>query len=73
MDLNSLTRIEQFLCDSLIASPLIPLGVNVLRLADAVENEGVVTQTNNIVVRYVDSTSNVKNRVTFIYEDVLNF
>ena len=73
MDLNSLTRIEQFLCDSLIASPLIPLGVNVLRLADAVENEGVVTQTNNIVVRYVDSTSNVKNRVPFIYEDVLNF
>ena len=73
MDLNSLTRIEQFLCDSLIASPLIPLGVNVLRLADAVENEGVVTQTNNIVVRYVNSTSNVKNRVPFIYEDVLNF
>jgi len=73
MDLNSLTRIEQFLCDSLISSPLIPLGVNVLRLADAVENEGVVTQTNNIVVRYVNSTSNVKNRVPFIYEDVLNF
>jgi len=73
MELNSLTRIEQFLCDSLIASPLIPLGVNVLRLADAVENEGVVTQTNNIVVRYVNSTSNVKNRVPFIYEDVLNF
>ena len=73
MELNSLTRIEQFLCDSLIASPLIPLGVNVLRLADAVENEGVVTQTNNIVVRYVNSTSNVKNRVPFIYEDVLSF
>jgi hypothetical protein len=73
MELNSLTRIEQFLCDSLIASPLIPLGVNVLRLADAVENEGVVTQTNNIVVRYVNSTSNVKNRVPFIYEDSLNF
>jgi hypothetical protein len=73
MELNTITKIEQFLCDSLIASPLIPIGVNVLRLADAVENEGVVTQTNNIVVRYESSTSNVKNRVPFIYEDTLNF
>jgi len=73
LKLDTITRIEQFLCDSLIASPLIPLGVNILRLADAVEKEGVVSQTNNIVVRFVNSTSNVKNRVPFIYEETLNF
>jgi hypothetical protein len=73
MQINSITRIEQFICDSLIASPLVPIGVNVMRLADAAENEGVVAQTNTIVVRYVNSTSVVKNRVPFIYEETLFF
>lgn len=73
MELNTITKIEQFLCDSLIASPLIPISVNVLRLADAIENEGVVSQTNNIVVRFTSSNSNVKNKVPFVYEDILNF
>lgn len=44
-----------------------------MRLADAMENEGVVTQTNTIVVRYVNSTSLVKNRVPFIYEETMFF
>ena len=73
MQTNSISKIEQFICDSLIASPLIPLGVNVMRLADAAENEGVVNQTNSIVVRYVNSSSLVKNRVPFIYEETLFF
>lgn len=73
MNIDTITRIEQFLCDSLIASPLVPIGVNVMRLADAAENEGVVTQTNTIVVRYVNSTSLVKNRVPFIYEETMFF
>lgn len=73
MQVDTISRIEQFLCDSLIASPLIPISVNVMRLADAAENEGVVNQTNTIVVRYVNSTSLVKNRVPFIYEETLFF
>lgn len=73
MQLDTITRIEQFLCDSLIASPLIPIGVNVLRLADAIENEGVVNQTNNIVVRFTGSSSIIKNLVPVIYEKSLEF
>lgn len=73
MELNTITRIEQFICDSLIASPLVPISVNVLRLADAIENEGVVSQTNNVVVRYTGSSNNVKNRIPMVYEKVLTF
>lgn len=73
MELNTITRIEQFICDSLIASPLIPLNVNVLRLADAIENEGVVSQTNNVVVRYTGSSNLVKNRIPLVYEKELRF
>jgi len=73
LELSTITRIEQYLCDALIASPLIPLGVNVLRLADAADNEGVVEQTNNIVVRYTNSSSVLKNRNPLIYEKTLYF
>jgi hypothetical protein len=64
---------EQFLCDALIASPLIPIGVNVLRLADVIDREGVVSQTNNIVVRYTGASNTVKNRVPMVFERRLNF
>lgn len=73
MELHTIQRIEQFICDSLIASELIPLNVNVLRLADAAQNEGIVTQTNNIVVRYTGSSTVVKNRVPLIHHDTMNF
>jgi hypothetical protein len=73
MQINTISRIEQFICDSLIASPLVPIGVNVMRLADAAENEGVVTQANTIIVRFVNSSSVVKNKVPFIYEKTLFF
>lgn len=59
--------------DALVASPLIPISVNVLRLADAMENEGVVQQTNNIVVRYTGSSNNVKNRIPMVYERQMSF
>jgi hypothetical protein len=61
------------MCDALIASPLIPISVNVLRLADAVEREGVVQQTNNIVVRYTGASNTVKNRVPMVFERRLRF
>jgi len=73
VELNTISRIEQYLVDALIASPLIPISVNVLRLADAIDNEGVVQQTNNIVVRYTGSTDNVKNRIPMVFERQMQF
>lgn len=73
MNLNSIQRIEQYLVDALVASPVIPIGVNVLRLADAIEKEGVISQTNNIVVRYTGSNNNVKNKVPMVFERVMRF
>jgi hypothetical protein len=73
LEISSYTRIEQFLCDALIASPLIPISVNVLRLADAVEKEGIVQQTNNIVVRYTGASNTVKNRIPMVFERRLTF
>jgi hypothetical protein len=73
LELSTIQRIEQFMCDALVASPLIPLGVNVLRLADVIENEGVIQQTNNIVVRYTGSTNNVKNRIPMVFERQMTF
>ena len=57
----------------MIASPLIPLGVNVLRLADVIDKEGVVSQTNNIVVRYTGASNSVKNRVPMVFERTMRF
>jgi hypothetical protein len=61
------------MCDALIASPLIPISVNVLRLADAIDSEGVVQQTNNIVVRYTGANNIVKNRIPMVFERKLSF
>jgi hypothetical protein len=73
MDLSTIARIEQFMVDALVASPLIPISVNVLRLADAIENEGVVQNTNNIVVRYTGSSNTVKNRIPMVFERQMSF
>jgi len=73
MELNTVSRIEQFIVDALIASPLIPISVNVLRLADAIENEGIVQQSNNIVIRYTGSSDTVKNRVPMVFERNMSF
>jgi hypothetical protein len=73
MELSSITRIEQFMVDALVASPLIPIGVNVLRLADVIDREGVVSQTNNIVVRYTGASNTVKNRIPMVFERTMRF
>jgi hypothetical protein len=59
--------------DALVASPLIPLSVNVLRLADVIGKEGVVQQTNNIVVRYTGANNTVKNRIPLVFERIMRF
>jgi len=73
MQLYTISRIEQYIVDALISSPEIPLSVNVLRLADAIDKEGVVQNTNNIVVRYVSSFFNVLTRIPLVYERALTF
>jgi hypothetical protein len=73
MELNTVSRIEQFIVDALIASPLIPISVNVLRLADAIDNEGIVQQSNNIVIRYTGSSDTVKNRIPMVFERNMSF
>lgn len=73
MQLSTITRIEQYICDALIASPLIPISVNVLRLADVIDKEGVVSQTNNIVVRYTGASNTVKNRIPMVFERTMRF
>lgn len=73
MNLQTVSRIEQFMVDALIASPLVPIGVNVLRLADVLDREGVVSQTNNIVVRYTGASNTVKNRVPMVFERSMRF
>ena len=73
MELSSITRIEQFLVDALVASPVIPISVNVLRLADAIGNEGVVQQTNNIVVRYTGSSNTVVNQIPMVFTRRMTF
>jgi hypothetical protein len=73
LELSTITRIEQYLCDALIASPVIPINVNVLRLADAVDKEGVVQQTNNIVVRYTGSSNTVVNKIPMVFTRRMSF
>jgi len=73
MELSTITRIEQYIVDALVASPLIPISVNVLRLADVIDKEGIVSQTNNIVVRYTGASNTVKNRVPMVFERALQF
>ena len=59
--------------NALTSSPLIPLGVNVLRLADTLDKEGVVQATSNIVVSYSGSSSNLKNREPYVIEKSYSF
>lgn len=73
MELRSITKIEQFMANALLSSPLVPLGVNVVRLADVSDEEGILQMVNSIVVRYTDSSVNVVNRSPLAMERTLNF
>ena len=50
------------MANALLSSPLVPLGVNVLRLADVTDQEGILQMANSIVVRYVSSTEDVERQ-----------
>lgn len=73
MQLDTIIRIENFIVDALNNSPQIPLSVQILRLADSIENEGVVNQANTIVIRYSNSYTQDKNREPVVSERVITF
>lgn len=62
MRLDSITKIERFIANALLSSPLVPLGVNVVRLADVSDQEGILQMVNSIVVRYVSSSEEVERQ-----------
>ena len=61
MRLDTISRIEQFMTDGLLSSSLIPLGVNVIRLAATEDEEGIAVMARTIVVRYTGSSVQVTN------------
>jgi len=73
MRLDSITRIERFMANALLSSPLIPLGVNVLRLADISDEEGILQMANSIVVRYVSSFETVERQAPLTILRTMSF
>ena len=56
MRLDAINKIETFMTDALLSSPQIPLGVNIVRLADTQDEEGIVALARSISVRYTGSS-----------------
>ena len=56
MRLDTISKIETFMTDSLLSSPQIPLGVNIVRLAGTSDEEGITSLARSITVRYVGSS-----------------
>ncbi len=71
--LNSITKIEEFMVNSLLGSKDIPLEVSVLRLADAPDSEGIVIFPKSITVRFTGSVTEVVNRTPLVLERTLDF
>lgn len=65
---NPVVKLEQFMVDALTSSPLVPIGVNVMRLADTIDKEGVVQSSSNIIVSYSGGSSSLKNREPLVFE-----
>lgn len=73
MNLDSITKIERYMSDALLASPLVPLGVNVVRLADVTDEEGILQMVNSMVVRYTGSNASVIQRAPLTLEYTMTF
>ena len=73
MRLDTITRIERFITDSLLSSVQIPLGVNVIRLADDSDTEGITAMTYSIVVRYTGSSAQLVREVPLTMRRTLSF
>lgn len=59
--------------DSLSTSTLIPVGVQIVRLADDLDAEGIMSNVNTIVVRYTGSSVNAKQKTPLVYEKDMSF
>lgn len=73
MRLDSITKIERFMTNALLSSPLVPLGVNVLRLADVSDEEGILQMVNSMVVRYVSSSEEVERQAPLTILRTMSF
>jgi len=71
--INTIHSIEKFIENVLVSSPLIPLAVQILRLSDVIENEGVVNQANTIVISYAGTSTTSKQREPVVTEKNISF
>lgn len=73
MKLDSIARIERFMTNALLSSTLVPLGVNVVRLADMSDAEGILQMVNSMVVRYTGSSVQTVRQSPLMMERTMTF
>lgn len=73
MRLDSITKIERFMTNALLSSTLVPLGVNVVRLADMSDEEGILQMVNSMVVRYTGSSVQTVRQSPLMMERTMTF
>lgn len=71
--LNAITLIEEFFVNALLASPDVPLDVNVLRLADTTEQEGTVVFPKSITVRFTGSNTQTVHQQPLIIQRTMDY
>ena len=59
--------------EALLTSPQVPLGVNVIRLADTYDTEGITAMAYSIVIRYTGSNAQVIREVPQVINRNLTF
>ena len=70
---DTIAKMEEFITNALLSSELIPLGVNVIRLAATHDEEGIARMARSIVVRYTGSRANVQQKVPLVITRTLSF
>ena len=73
MKLDSITQIERYMTNALLSSTLVPLGVNVIRLADVSDEEGILQMVNSMVVRYTGSSVQTVRQSPLMMERTMTF
>jgi len=73
MRLDSITKIERYMSNALLSSTLVPLGVNVVRLADVSDEEGILQMVNSMVVRYTGSSVQTIRQAPLTMERTMTF
>jgi len=73
MRLDTIAKIEEFITNALLSSSLIPLGVNVIRLAATQDEEGIARMARSIVVRYTGSSASIEKKVPLVITRTMTF